>query len=222
MAYNTTSSLDKLTWTDNVDFGNYQNRFGRLSWCENDSTYLDVNFKFFKERDNNFFRLEVKFAKGEAYPNQLMRLRNQLVIAVENFGKGENSSPVLIPTMSEDMDEELKFAHKMVEVVNQANSKVCVILLRYNEDNLVESYAQIRIFAGKEDREFSPNCLSEICCCLDDKLSLCELDQKVKFAGAIGCGDLNFEFFFRNFKVVRLHAILRYAAGAVRVHKGKG
>ena len=32
MAHNTTSSLDKLTSTDYVDFGKCQDRFGRFSW----------------------------------------------------------------------------------------------------------------------------------------------------------------------------------------------
>ena len=34
-----------------------------------------------------------------------MRMKNELVIAAENFGREENLSPVLIPVMSEDMDE---------------------------------------------------------------------------------------------------------------------
>ena len=32
MAYNTTASLDNLTCTDYVDFGQCQDRFGRTSW----------------------------------------------------------------------------------------------------------------------------------------------------------------------------------------------
>ena len=44
----------------------------------------------------------------EADFNQLMRLRNQLAITTENVGREENCSPVLIPTMSKDMDEQLK------------------------------------------------------------------------------------------------------------------
>ena len=36
LAYNTTASLDKLTWTDYVDFGKCQDRFGQFSWSKND------------------------------------------------------------------------------------------------------------------------------------------------------------------------------------------
>ena len=51
MAYNTTASLDKLTFTDYVDFGKCQDRFGRFSWSKNDSNYLDVKLKVFRKDD---------------------------------------------------------------------------------------------------------------------------------------------------------------------------
>ena len=46
--------------------------------------------------------------------NQLMQLRNPLVNAAENFARKENLTPVLIPTMSKEMDEQLKRAHKEI------------------------------------------------------------------------------------------------------------
>ena len=64
--------------------------------------------------------------------SQIMRLRNQLVIAADNFGNEKKLSPMLIPPMSEDMDEQLKLVHKVIDVVDRANRKVCVTLLRYN------------------------------------------------------------------------------------------
>ena len=63
-----------------------------------------------------------------------MRLRSQLVDAAENFAREENLTPVLIPTMSGDMDEQLKLAYKLVDVVDRTNRKICVTLLRYNVD----------------------------------------------------------------------------------------
>ena len=91
---------------------------------------------------------------GEANFNQFMRLRNQLVNAVENFAREENLTPVLIPPLSKDMDEHLKLAHKVVDVVDRANRKICVTLLGYSVDKLESSYAQIRLFARKmEDLE---------------------------------------------------------------------
>ena len=153
MAYNTTASLDKLTCTDYVDFGKCQHRFGQFSWSKNDSIYLDVKLKVFRKDDKKEFRLVQYFTMGEAYFNQFIRLRNQLLNAAENFAREENLKPVLIPTMSRDMDEQLKLAHKVVDVVDRTNRKICVTLLRYNVDKSESSYAQVRFFARKKEHE---------------------------------------------------------------------
>ena len=80
---------------------------------------------------------------GDADFNQFMRLRNQLVNATENFAREEYFTPVLIPTMSKDMDEQLKLADKVVDVVDRANRKICVTLLRHSVDKPESSYAQV-------------------------------------------------------------------------------
>ena len=153
MAYNFTASLDKLTYTKYVDFGKCQDRLGRFSWSKNDCNYLDVKLKVFKKHDQNVFRLVQNFTMGESDFNQLMRLRNQLVNAAQNFAREENLTPVLIPTMSKGMDEQFKLAHKLVDVVDRANRKICVTLLQYNVDKPESSYAQVRFFAGKKEDE---------------------------------------------------------------------
>ena len=71
---------------------------------------------------------------GEADFNQFTRLRNQLVNAAGNFAREKNITSVLIPTMSKDMDEQLKLAQKVVDVVDRANRKNCVTLLQFNVD----------------------------------------------------------------------------------------
>ena len=84
-----------------------------------------------------------------------MRLGNQLFNAAKNFVREENLTPVLIPTMSKDMDEQLNLAYKVVDVVDRGNRKICVTLLQYNVDKSESSYAQLRIFARtKEDKKF--------------------------------------------------------------------
>ena len=153
MAYNTTASLDKLTFTDYVDFGKCQDRFGRFSWSRNDSNYLDVKLKVIRKDDKKVFRLVQNLTMGETDFNQFMRSRNQLVIAAENFAREENLTPVLIPTMSRVMDEKLKLAHKVVDVVDRTNRKICVTLLGYNVDKPEGSYAQVRLFARKNEYE---------------------------------------------------------------------
>ena len=53
IVYNTTASLDKLTYTDYVDFGKSQDRFGSFSGTKIDSNYLDIKLKVFKREDKN-------------------------------------------------------------------------------------------------------------------------------------------------------------------------
>ena len=65
-------------------------------------------------------------ALGEADFNQLMRLKNQVVNAAKNFAREENLTPVLVPTMSKDMDEQLKLTNKVADVMDRANKKTCV------------------------------------------------------------------------------------------------
>ena len=155
MAYNTTASVYKLTCTDYVDFGKCQDRFGRFSWSKNDSNYSDVKLKVFKKDDKKEFRLVQSLKMGEADFNLFIQLRNQLVNAAQNFAREEKLTPMLIPTMSKVMDEQLKLAHKVVDVVDRANRKLCVTLLRYNVDKPESSYAQVRIFARKKEDEKS-------------------------------------------------------------------
>ena len=152
MAYNTTVSLEKLTCTDYVDFGKCQDRFGRFSWSKDDSKNLDVKLKVFRKDDEKEFRLVQNLTRGETNSNQFIRLGDLLVNA-ENFAREANLTPVLLPTMSKDMDEQLKLAHKVIEVVDRANRKICVTPLRYNVDKLESSYAQVRIFARKKEDE---------------------------------------------------------------------
>ena len=66
------------------------------------------------------------------------------------------------------------------------------------------------------------NLFLSLCFCRDSRLSLHEKNQKLKLGGAIGYWDSYLEFFFRHFKVSRIHAILHDAAGAVRAHSDKG
>ena len=153
MTYNTTASLEKLTSTDYKDIGKSQDRFGQFSWSKNDSNYLDVKLKVFKTDDNKVFQLVPNLTMGEADFNKFVRLRNQLVNAAENFAREGDLAPLLIPSKSKDMDEQLKVAHKVVDVVDGANREFSMTLLRYNVDKLENSYAQVRIFARKKEEE---------------------------------------------------------------------
>ena len=147
MAYNTTASLDELTCTDYVDIAKCQDMW-TIFLVQNDSHYLDIELKVLKRDDNRDFCLTESLTIGEADFNQFMRLRDQLVSAAENFAREENFSLVPIPTKSKNMDEQLKLAHKLLDIVDGANRKICVTLLRYNVEKPVISYAQFRLFAS--------------------------------------------------------------------------
>ena len=154
MAYNTTETLDKLTCTYYVDFGKCQNRFGRFFWSKKDSNYLDIKLKVSKREDKNAeYRLRQNLSMGKADFNQFNRQRNQLVVAADNFLKEQNLSPVLQPTLSKDMEEELKLVYKVIDIVDRPNRKICVTLLRYKVDNPETSYARVRLFGRKNEEE---------------------------------------------------------------------
>ena len=49
------------------------------------------------------------------------------------------------------MEEQLKLAHKVIDVVDRPNRRICVTLLRYKMDNPETSYAQVRLFGRKKE-----------------------------------------------------------------------
>ena len=87
---------------------------------------------------------------GEADFNRFIRQRNQLLVQQT---KEQNLSPVLQSTLSKDMEEQLKLVHKVIDVVDRPNRKICVTLLRYKVDNPEASYAQNRLFGRKKEEE---------------------------------------------------------------------
>ena len=154
MAYNTTATLDKLACTNYVNFGKCQERFERFSWTKNDTNYLAMKLKVFKGEDKNAeFQLRQPLSMGEADFNQFIRQRNQLVVAADNFLREQTLSPVLQYTLSKDMEEQLKLVHKVINVVDRPNRRICVTLLRYKADNPETSYAQVRLFGRKKEEE---------------------------------------------------------------------
>ena len=137
-----------------MDFGKTSDRIGRFSGTKNDSNYLDIKLKVFKREDKNAeFRLRQNLSMGEADVNQFIRQRNQLVVAADNFVREQNLLPVLQSTLSKDMEEQLKLVHKVIDVVDHPNRRICVTLLRYNVENPETSYAQVRLCGRKKEEE---------------------------------------------------------------------
>ena len=90
---------------------------------------------------------------GEADFNQFIRQRNQLVVAADNLLREQNLSPVFQSTLSKDMEEQLKLVHKVIDVLDRPNRKICLTLLRYKVDSPKASYAHDRLFGPKNEEE---------------------------------------------------------------------
>ena len=118
-----------------------------------DSNYLDVKLKVFERENNKHFRLFQNLSMAEADFNQFMQLWTYLAIVTKNFGREENLVPVLTPTMSKNMDEQLKLAQKVFDVVDRVNRKIYVTLRWYNVEKPESSYAKVRLFAKKNKDE---------------------------------------------------------------------
>ena len=153
MTYNTRATLDKLAFTDYVDFGKCQGRFGRIPWSKNFFDYLDVKLKMFKRDENKQYRLAQNLTMGEADFYQFIRLRNKLVVAVREFSIEENLSSVQVKLLAKNMEEQLKLTHKVVEVVDRPQRKICVTVLRYNLEKPETSYVQVRLFGRRKEEE---------------------------------------------------------------------
>ena len=159
MTYKTTATLDKLAFTHYIDFGKCQDRFGRISGSKNSFDYLDVKLKMFKKDESKQIRLARNLTMGEADFNQFIRLRNQLVVAVRDFSKEENLPPVQVKLLAKDMEEQLKLTHKIVEVVDQSHRKICVTMLRNNEEKTRDFICSSRIvWKKKARRKIQSNC----------------------------------------------------------------
>ena len=90
---------------------------------------------------------------GENDFNQLIRQNNQLAVVADIFLREHLLSPVLPSTLSKDMEEQLKLVHKVIDVVNRPNRRICVPLLRDNVDNPDSFYAQIPLLGRKTEEE---------------------------------------------------------------------
>ena len=162
MAHNTTTSLDKLTCTDYMDFGKCQDWFGRFFWTKNGSNYLDIKLKVFTREDKNAeFRLRQNLSMVEADFNHFIRQRNQLVVAADNFLREQNLSPVL-STLSKDMEEQLKLVHKVIDVVDRPNRRICdtAAIQGGQPRNFLCSSWSIRTEEG--GRKFSADCVFQL------------------------------------------------------------
>ena len=55
--------------------------------------------------------------------------------------------------MSKDLNDQLKLFHKVADVMNRPNRKICMTLLRYYVDKPTSSCATLKIFAREDEKE---------------------------------------------------------------------
>ena len=115
-----------------------------------------MKLKVFKKDENKHFRLARNLTIGEADLSQVIRLRNQLVVAVRDFSKEEKLPPVQMKLLAKDMEEQLKFSHKVIEVFDRSHRKICVTMLRSNVEKTETSNVEVRLFGrGKGEEKFN-------------------------------------------------------------------
>ena len=151
MAQNTTAFLDKLACSDYVEFGKCQDRFGRNFWSKNSTDNLHVKLKVFKKDEDKECRMAQNLTLRETDFNQFIQLSIQLVVAVRDFSKEENLPRVQVKLLAKDMEKQLKFTHKVVEVVDRPHRKNGVTMLRYTVEKPKRSFVQVRLFGTRNE-----------------------------------------------------------------------
>ena len=73
-----------------------------------------------------------------------------------------------------------------------------------------------------EHKKVSENLFLSARFCWDFRLFSRKMDHIFTLGGNFGCGDSYLEFFFRQFKLFKLHVLLYDAAGAKKALSGKG
>ena len=156
MNYNATAAVDKLTCTDFVDFGKYEDRFGRISWSKVENygrEYLQIQLKVFRKDESGEYKKHQQLNMSESDFRQFVQLRNHLAVAVRNFTKEEELTPIVFTTQSKDMDDQLKQVHRVIDVVDRPTRKVTLTMKRYHVENAGSTYVQLRLFTRKTEEE---------------------------------------------------------------------
>ena len=102
--------------------------YSTLFWTRLTLPTCRWNFKFLRETTSEIFAW-FKKTMAEFFFNQVMQMKNQLVVAVRNFGGDGILSHLQNTTMPQKLEEQFQFAHKRADLVDWANRKICKTLL---------------------------------------------------------------------------------------------
>ena len=121
---------------------------------------ITSTINFSGKMTKNFWLVQV-FTIREADFNQFIRLRNQLVIVAKNLGREKKLSPLLIPTMPKDTNDQLKLDHKVVGwlSVSSKQNDWCDFSTGHCRKKKIERSRTISCKEKKRGREVSTICL---------------------------------------------------------------
>ena len=103
--------------------------------AQKDCIFTHVYFNFSEKYGNRVFSLAQSLSKMETSFNWSLGLQNQTTVRVKNFSIAEFLSPMQIPQLSKDEDEQVKMVHKGDHVMGLPNTKIAVYLWPYRVEN---------------------------------------------------------------------------------------
>ena len=159
IALNTTASLDKYLVPNVWTLKNVKTNLDTSLWSERTPNTRILNLIYSRETtiESLAWSKVSQWVMKQISASFCNESDESACYWSENFGREENLSPVLLPAKSWAMDEQFKLGIKVVDVVDRANRKKCVTLLRYNLGKPGSSYAQVQFSASKkEDDKFQP------------------------------------------------------------------
>ena len=116
----------------------------------------------FQERRQQRFWTSTKSYNGRVRLQPIHAIEESAGHCSRKLWRVQNLFPVQITTIFRSMDEQLKLAHKVIDVVDRANKIIFRTMLWYNMDRPQGSYAQFCFFSEKkQSRHTSANCFFE-------------------------------------------------------------
>ena len=103
----------------------------------------------FRKDANGQFRKHPQINLGGEDLKQLMRLRNQIVVAAADFAKDEKLEPIVTAPLSRDFDEQLEHVQKAITIVDRSKKKIIATMKKYYREKPESSDVQIRLFTKK-------------------------------------------------------------------------
>ena len=128
MAYNTTNSLNKLSCTNYVDFGESHNDLDNFLSLKG-MQILECKSESFQEKSQRRLHTGTKSYNGRGRLQPVHAIEESTGHCSRKLWWGEKFVSSADTNIVQNVNEQLKVAHKLLNVVNRANRKICVTLL---------------------------------------------------------------------------------------------